>query len=401
MQMDPRAARLASAALLLLLAFGQTGCLAVLAAGGVGTGIVYAAADLETEMGHSPKALIDAADAAIKEIDGTVLDSSSTAFKGSLKAKMADGKKISIKAQRMNDEVSRISIRVGSFGNDGLSAMIFDRIQRRLDRELQPQAVAKREEKKFKPGYDHRIAAIVGINKYENWPPLEGARGDARRMSDALKKRGFEVIELYDEEASRERILQVLGEELPERTGPDSLALIFFAGHGQTETLSSGEKRGYLIPADGDASRVFSTAISMAQLRDLSQRIPAKHVYYVMDSCYSGLGFTRGISVSAGPDDGYVDKLTSRRAVQMITAGREGETVVERGGRGLFTTYFLRALEGEADANGDGMVTATEIGVYLSPAVTAAADSRQTPMFGTLEGSGEVVFGLSSRSGSR
>ena len=131
----------------------------------------------------------------------------------------------------------------------------------------------------------------------------------------------------------------------------------------------------------------------MQTLRELSSRLPAKHVYYAMDSCYSGLGFTRGIAVSAGRND-YIDKLTTRRAVQMITAGQEGEIVVERGGRGIFTTYFLRALEGEADFNGDGFVTASEIGAYLPPAVTKAADSRQTPKWGTLEGTGEVVFGL-------
>ena len=76
----------------------------------------------------------------------------------------------------------------------------------------------------------------------------------------------------------------------------------------------------------------------------------------------------------------------------MITAGGEGEQAVELGGEGLFTTYLLRALSGEADFDGNGYVTASEIGTFVRPHVTTASRSRQTPQFGTLEGAGEVAF---------
>jgi len=131
--------------------------------------------------------------------------------------------------------------------------------------------------------------------------------------------------------------------------------MIYFAGHGQTETLPTGGKRGYLIPVDGDTQDVFSTAISMDTLRDLSNRLPAKHVYFAMDSCYSGLGFMRGLARTP-KGQGYIEKMTSLRAVQMITAGAEGEAAIEFGGQGLFTTKFLEALRGESDFDGDGVV---------------------------------------------
>jgi uncharacterized caspase-like protein len=134
----------------------------------------------------------------------------------------------------------------------------------------------------------------------------------------------------------------------------------------------------------------------MDTLRDLSNRLPAKQVYYAMDSCYSGLGLARGISVR-GNGESYVRKITSLRAVQMITAGSENEQAVERGARGLFTTYFLRGLAGEADFDQDGFVTASEIGTYVKPQVTAASRSRQTPQFGSLEGTGEVAFPVPSK----
>jgi uncharacterized caspase-like protein len=215
-----------------------------------------------------------------------------------------------------------------------------------------------------------------------------------------LKRLGFDtVLELYDEEATRNAILHLLGTELRERTSENDLVMIFFAGHGQTETLPgpAREKRGYIIPVDGDPNRVFSTGIPMHQLRELTNRLPAKHVYYAMDSCYSGLGFTRGLGLVKKGTSNYIDKITSRRAVQMVTAGGEGEEVLEREGRGLFTTRLIEALSGEADLNDDGYVTANEIGTYVTPRVTEDSDAQQTPQAGRLEGEGEIAFKMLNR----
>ena len=201
------------------------------------------------------------------------------------------------------------------------------------------------------------------------------------------------VIELYDSEANRERILDLLGRQIPAKAGPDDQVVVFFAGHGQTESLPGDQVRGYVVPVDGDTERPFATAISMASIRDLSARIQAKHILFLMDSCYSGIGFQRGIRpVAAGP--GLLQELTSRRAVQLIAAGTGGQEALEVGGRGLFTTKLLEGLAGEADANADGAVTASELGGYVTPAVSAASRDRQTPRFGTLEGMGDAVFRL-------
>jgi len=254
--------------------------------------------------------------------------------------------------------------------------------------------------KTYKPGYRNRIAAVIGINDYEKWPPLRGAEPDARRVAAQLKKLGFDlVLELYNADATRDGILRLLGSQLQNHTTENDLVTIFFAGHGQTETLPgpAQEKRGYIIPVDGDPGRVFSTGIPMHQLRELTNRLPAKHVYYAMDSCYSGLGFTRGIGLVKKGTSNYIDKVTSLRSVQMVTAGGEGEEVLEREGRGIFTTHFLDALSGEADLNGDGYVTANEIGTYVIPRVTSASDAQQTPQSGRLEGEGEIAFKLPGR----
>ena len=80
------------------------------------------------------------------------------------------------------------------------------------------------------------------------------------------------------------------------------------------------------------------------------------------------------------------------RVVQIITAGGQGEQVQEREGHGLFTSYFLEAIAGEADLNKDNVVTGTELGAYLRPTVSNASRQAQTPLFGRLEGEGEFLF---------
>ncbi|HUV59794.1 MAG TPA: caspase family protein [Desulfatiglandales bacterium] len=240
--------------------------------------------------------------------------------------------------------------------------------------------------------YRRSFAVVIGINKYEEWPALEFATEDAKAIRQKFKESGFdEITTILDKEATQRRILTVLGYELPQKVDLNDRVVIYFAGHGQTEDLPAGGKKGYIIPVDADTSNYFATAISMEQIRDLSNLIPAKHILYVMDSCYSGLGLSRSSGISRKIGD-YLGKVSSMRVVQIITAGGKGEQAQEKEGHGLFTRYFLRALGGEADINNDGVVTGTELGAYLRPTVSNASQQAQTPLYGRLEGEGEFLF---------
>lgn len=240
--------------------------------------------------------------------------------------------------------------------------------------------------------YGKSFAVVIGINSYEKWPPLEFAVNDAKAITKRLKETGFDHITvILDKEATQRRILTELFHELPKKVGLNDRLFFYFAGHGQTEDLPKGGKRGYIIPVDGDVSNYGATAISMDQIKSLSSRIPAKHILYAMDSCYSGLGLNRSGGVSPEVSD-YLRKISSMRVVQIITAGGKGEQVQEKGSHGLFTTYFLRALGGEADFNKDNVVTGTELGAYLRPTVSNASGQAQTPLYGRLEGEGEFLF---------
>ena len=80
------------------------------------------------------------------------------------------------------------------------------------------------------PIYEHKIAVVIGINKYNPWPGLEYAVNDAKAVRGSLKRMGYDkVIEIYDHDATRLRIARVLGDELLGTLGSNDCLLVYFA----------------------------------------------------------------------------------------------------------------------------------------------------------------------------
>jgi peptidoglycan/xylan/chitin deacetylase (PgdA/CDA1 family)/uncharacterized caspase-like protein len=247
------------------------------------------------------------------------------------------------------------------------------------------------------PIYRDSWAVVVGIDNYVKWPKLHYAVNDANGMKEILiRKYGFKpdhVFTLLNEEATREKILSVLGDTLSNtRTiQKEDRVFVFFAGHGATRKLPSGRDLGYIIPYDADLENFQGQAISMTNFQDISEGIPAKHVLFVMDSCYSGLALTRG-----QVNSNYIREISKRMARQMLTAGGASEQVDDNGpnGHSIFTWTVLQGLEGRADLNSDGYISGGELASFVAPSVSGV--SRQTPAFGNLPGNegGEFMFEL-------
>ena len=244
-------------------------------------------------------------------------------------------------------------------------------------------------------GYEKSWAIVVGIDNYAKWPKLEYASHDAQAVADALTGQfGFpssQVIVLKNEQATRNNILAAFHDRLADdRTGKNDRVFVFFAGHGATRQLASGRDLGYIIPVDSDPKEFAADAIAMTDIQNIAESMQAKHVMFVMDACYSGLGLTRG-----GPSSSSFLRENARRSArQMLTAGGADQQVADAGpnGHSVFTWVLLQALAGKGDLNGDGLITGTELAAYVAPAVSAV--SQQTPAFGSLPGSqgGEFVF---------
>ncbi|MDT3467345.1 polysaccharide deacetylase family protein [Stenotrophomonas maltophilia] len=244
-------------------------------------------------------------------------------------------------------------------------------------------------------GYEKSWAIVVGIDSYAKWPKLEYASHDAQAVADTLTGQfGFpfsQVIVLKNEQATRNNILAAFHDRLADdRTGKNDRVFVFFAGHGATRQLASGRDLGYIIPVDSDPKEFATDAIAMTDIQNIAESMQAKHVMFVMDACYSGLGLTRG-----GPSSSSFLRENARRSArQMLTAGGADQQVADAGpnGHSVFTWVLLQALAGKGDLNGDGLITGTELAAYVAPAVSAV--SHQTPAFGSLPGSqgGEFVF---------
>jgi peptidoglycan/xylan/chitin deacetylase (PgdA/CDA1 family)/uncharacterized caspase-like protein/Flp pilus assembly protein TadD len=249
--------------------------------------------------------------------------------------------------------------------------------------------------------YHESWAVIVGINDYESWPKLRYAVNDANGVEDVLvNKYGFKrenIRKMINRDATRQHILQVLGDEFTDsrKVRRDDRVFFFFAGHGATRTMDDGRQLGFIIPVDADKASYYSTAISMTTLREAADLIAAKHVYFVMDSCYSGLALTRGTGAFER-DHTYLEEVTRRTARQILTAGGSDQQVADDGpnGHSVFTWALLEGLQGKADLDGNGVITASELGAYISPIVSEFA--KQTPTVGNLMGSegGEFLFEL-------
>lgn len=248
--------------------------------------------------------------------------------------------------------------------------------------------------------YHDSWAAVIGIDDYENWQKLSYATRDAQAVKDLLiQKYSFpadHIFTLLDRDATRENILSLLGDKLgnADLVKHEDRVFVFYAGHGATRKLASGRELGYIIPVDADLTNYEGSAISMTNFQDIAEAIPAKHLLFVMDSCYSGLALTRGGGVAASQN--YLNEIARREARQMFTAGGADQQVADNGpnGHSVFTWTLLQALDGRADLNGDGVITATELAAYVAPAVSAL--SHQTPTFGNLPGSegGDFIFDL-------
>ncbi|MBI5787966.1 MAG: DUF1566 domain-containing protein [Candidatus Schekmanbacteria bacterium] len=126
---------------------------------------------------------------------------------------------------------------------------------------------------------------------------------------------------------------------------------------------------------------------------DISKRIPAKHIFFVMDACYSGLLVaTRGAEQKSGRDFSYLQEITKEQARQVLTAGSKDQEVLDGGPKGhsVFTGRFIELLE-----NTEDFITANEISMLVKEKVFSNAKARnhtQTPDSGRLFGLGDFVF---------
>ena len=237
--------------------------------------------------------------------------------------------------------------------------------------------------------YENSYALLVGVSDYKYWPTLKSVTKEIRLLESALNKQGFSIRTLMNPTSM---VLKETIEEFISSHGlrDNNRLLIFFSGHGYTRKAG---KKGYIVPADAADPRVdemdfVRKTIDMEQIQTWAKKIEAKHALFVFDSCFSGTIFkTRDF-----PTPAYISYLTAKPVRQFITAGDAGELLPSKS---YFVPCFIRGIEGEADVDRDGYITATELGLFLQREIKNY-NIGQTPQYGKIRDpeldQGDFVF---------
>lgn len=242
--------------------------------------------------------------------------------------------------------------------------------------------------------YDESHALIIGINEYTNgWPNLPGVVSDVFAVKEALESIGFNV-EIIQNGTKSEIDSKISGFISRYGQKPGNRLLFYFAGHGYTVRTAYGDELGYVVPTNApnpnmNNAEFQAKAIEMVDFDKYAKRIQSKHALFLFDSCFSGALFA--LSRAAPEIIGYKTQMPVR---QFITSGSADETVPDKS---IFREQFITAITTpEADANGDGYLTGSELGEFLQTRVVNYSYNTQHPQYGKIRNSrldkGDFVF---------
>jgi hypothetical protein len=203
------------------------------------------------------------------------------------------------------------------------------------------------------PGGARVYAVMVGVSDYGGTQnDLAFTDEDARKLAETLQREGSlndASVVLTNAEATVEGVRAAF-RRVAAQAGPDDMFLFFFSGHGnQVEAPVSG------VEPDGKSETIVlrDGEISDAEMGRLFGSLRTRLSLLVIDSCYSG-GFARNV--------------VDRPGVMGLFSSEEDLTsaVADKFRAGGYLSHFLReGMAGEADMDGDRLVTAGELSTWL------------------------------------
>src|SRR6266545_693998 len=130
---------------------------------------------------------------------------------------------------------------------------------------------------------ESRLALVIGQSAYRSVPALTNPANDARAVTQLLTDSGFEVSTASDlsQTQMREKVSEFADKVAAK--GPDTVALVFYAGHG---LQIDGEN--FLVPIDVDPKREADIPIQAVRLNDVMNTltsVPSKMRILLLDAC--------------------------------------------------------------------------------------------------------------------
>lgn len=154
----------------------------------------------------------------------------------------------------------------------------------------------------------------------------------------------------------------------------NSRVFVYFSGHGAPDPARGD---AYLVPYDGDPNYLPFTGYPLKRLYEKLEELQVREVTVILDSCFSGAGGRSVLARGARPLVMMKEApvLSSRIAVLSATQGAQISTSSPERGHGVFTYFFLRAIQ-------DGKQDIAGIYTYLKPLVedeAKAMNVQQSP----------------------
>jgi len=216
---------------------------------------------------------------------------------------------------------------------------------------------------------ESRVALVIGQSAYRAVPALPNAANDGKGMAELLGNAGFQVTAAPD--LSQNEMRQAIGDFAAKvaASGPDTVALVFYAGHG---LQIDGEN--YLVPVDVDPKREADIPLQAVRLHDLMNTLgalPTRMRIFMLDACrnnpFPALSQTAGhglavVNTKAGAPGSFISFSTS--------PGAEAED-----GSGADSPYTTALLSVAKEPN----LPIEEAFKRVRVAVYQATDGRQVP----------------------
>lgn len=234
-------------------------------------------------------------------------------------------------------------------------------------------------------------AVVVGVGRYTAMPSLRYTDDDAYRFYSFLKSPeggalpDDQIVVLVDENATRENILRAMRQYFL-KADKNDVILFFFSGHGL---------EGCFLPVDYDG---FNNKLRHEEIKQVLLQSQAKHKLCIADACHSGT-LNYGLAAK-GPAPVSLSRYyqafeESTGGIALLMSSKGEELSLEDHGlrQGVFTYYLLRGMRGEANANGDNIITIRELYSYVRVKVREYTANVQNPVLtGAFDDNMPVAF---------
>ena len=191
-------------------------------------------------------------------------------------------------------------------------------------------------------------ALLIGNQDYLFLDDLRSAKRDTERLKEILERQyGFSAVLLVD--ANEKNILNTINDFYDEISEDDNL-LIYYAGHGNISVSErSRTERGYWLPVDAGREDI-SNWINTAVISDHLDRLKARSVLVISDSCYAGyLGSAKspllfGLSGSSDTQAAIQAGLSRRARVVISSGGLKPVLDGQNTSHSIFAGALIEAL---------------------------------------------------------